>query len=283
MNVKELLESRDIPYKESGKDCVIRCLNPEHEDRNPSMRIDKTLGIFRCMSCNYKGNLFVLFGERYSPLQAKRERLKSLLNLKRAEGVGLQPPSSIVPYDGNWRNISPETYEKFEAFTCHEKDYVGRIVFPIRDITGKICAFQGRHTTGGEPKYLNSPPNAKLPLYPKIRPYKGTAILVEGIFDVLNLWDKGIHNTVACFGAGNVSADKLSILKLQGVSTLYTFLDGDKAGQEAVQDIKSACNLIDLEHKNIYVEGKDPGELSLQTVKSLKNKIYGEQHESSNY
>ena len=34
-----------------GKDYVVSCLNPEHDDKNPSMRIDQITGIFNCFSC----------------------------------------------------------------------------------------------------------------------------------------------------------------------------------------------------------------------------------------
>ena len=34
-------------------------------------------------------------------------------------------------------------------------------------------------------------------------------ILVEGIFDVLNLHDKGLPNAVCCFGTRNISVEKL--------------------------------------------------------------------------
>ena len=57
MTVEELLEQQKIPYKVSPKDFVVRCLNPEHDDHNPSMRIDRVTGIYNCFSCGYKGNL----------------------------------------------------------------------------------------------------------------------------------------------------------------------------------------------------------------------------------
>ena len=58
MNVEELLESKRIAYIPKGADYEISCLNPEHPDRNPSMRVDRITGIFNCVSCEYKGNLF---------------------------------------------------------------------------------------------------------------------------------------------------------------------------------------------------------------------------------
>ena len=153
MNVQELLEQKDVHFIQKGKDFVVRCLNPEHEDRNPSMRIDQIDGRFNCFSCGYKGSIFVHFGEKASMMQMKREVVKRKIQEKRAENVGLPFPTHYMPYVGNWRNISPRTYKKFEAFEHTGKDYISRINFPIRDISGKIVAFQGSHTAAGEPKY----------------------------------------------------------------------------------------------------------------------------------
>ena len=61
MIAEELLQSKGIQYQVSGKDAKIHCLNPEHDDTNPSMRVDRITGIFHCFSCGYKGNLFTYF------------------------------------------------------------------------------------------------------------------------------------------------------------------------------------------------------------------------------
>ena len=85
MNVQELLESKQIHFIPKGKDFVVRCLNPEHEDRNPSMRIDQIDGRFNCFSCEFKGNLFTHFGEAATGLQLRREVIKRKIQEKRAE------------------------------------------------------------------------------------------------------------------------------------------------------------------------------------------------------
>ena len=72
MIVDELLTAQGIEFRHSGKDYLIRCLSPDHEDRNPSLRIDKTTGIFNCLSCGYSGNLFNHFGEKPYWLQIRR-------------------------------------------------------------------------------------------------------------------------------------------------------------------------------------------------------------------
>jgi len=275
MTVQELLQSKGIDYLAKGKDFLVRCLNPEHDDSNPSMRVDRTTGIYNCFSCGYKGNVFTLYGEKVSQLQLKRELLKNKINEKRADSVGLSFPLSYTSYTGNWRGIKPETYKKFEAFQHHDREYLGRIVFPIRDLTGRIVAFNGRHTTNGIPKYYIAPPKAKLPLYPSdANPIRSTCLLVEGIFDMLNLHDKGLNNAICCFGTKNISKDKLGILKLRGVQRVDIFFDGDTPGQAAALEVKAMAEEIGLYTRNINLEGRDPGDLSEEQVVNLKNQLY---------
>lgn len=276
MNVEDLLRSKDIYYMPKGGDFLISCLNPEHPDRNPSMRVDQVTGIFNCFACEYKGNLFKHFGEKVDQLQLRRQLIIKKIREKRAESVGLSFPSNYMPYLGNWRNIRPETYKKFEAFQHPGKDFISRIVFPVRDRTGNIRAFIGRHTDVGTPKYLNSPAGAKMPLFPTVQPINGAVILVEGIFDMLNLHDKGLTNAMCCFGVKNVDEEKLAMLSIQGVDQIDIFLDNDEAGQTASTRIQDLCEKMGMAHRNIKFGNKqiDAGALTEGQVVSLKTKLY---------
>lgn len=274
MTVEELLVSKQVYFIPKGADCVVTCLNPEHPDKNPSMRIDKITGIFGCFTCGYRGNIFTHFGEKANQLQLRRELLKRKIREKRSESVGLSFPKGSVPYVGNWRNIKPETYKRFEAFQHHDSDYIGRINFPIRDISGRILAFSGRHTTGGVPKYMISPAGAKLPFFPIVVPIKGSIILVEGIYDMINLHDKGLTNAVCTFGTQTITEEKLRMLSIQGVEEIVIFFDGDDAGQTAAEKIKEMVELVGLTSRNVCLQGTDPGALPEQSVKTLKSKIY---------
>lgn len=278
MNVEELLIDKDIRYLPKGKDFAVRCLSPEHEDRNPSMRIDKISGIFNCFACGFKGNIFQLYGEKANYMQIKRELLKQKIRDKRADSIGLTMPKGFMPYVGNWRDISPETYKKFKAFQHANAPYASRIVFPITDISGRIVGFNGRHTSGGVPKYMISPPGAKLPLFPAVTPIRSTVILVEGIFDMLNLHDKGLTNAVCCFGTKNVNEDKLRILKISGVTKIDIFFDGDEPGQKAAEAIKKLCGDADLVTRNIHIKDRDPGSLTASHIANLSKKLYGKDH-----
>ena len=275
MDVETLLQNKDIHYIPKGKDYVVRCLNPDHEDRNPSMKIDQITGIFQCFSCGYKGNVYNRFGERANQLQLRRDLFKKKLTEKRAESVGLSFPQNCLPYVGNWRDIKPETYRKFEAFQNQGNDFVGRINFPIRDISGKIVAFQGRHTSNGLPKYKFSPPGAKLPFFPIVEFIKGSVVLVEGMFDMLNLHDKGMTNAVCCFGTNNFNEAKLAMLAVQGAEYVDVFFDGDDAGQKAAEQVVSMCGKVGLVARNVHLKDTDPGALTQTSVDKLMRKLYG--------
>ena len=275
MNVQDLLVEKQIPFKAKGQDFVVQCLNPDHDDSNPSMYINQTTGLFHCFSCGFKGNLFNHYGRTVNQLQLKREIMKKKIAVKMAESIGLSMPKDYNPYVGNWRNIRPETYKEFDAFLHISDVFRDRINFPIRDISGKIVAFQGRHTAGGTPKYKFSPPGAKIPLYPLSKPRAVEVLLVEGLFDVLNLYDKGLRNAVCCFGTNNINEDKLKMLSIQGVSRVGVFFDGDDAGQKAAERIIGMCEKVGLLARNIHLKDMDPGALTESQVRNLERRLYG--------
>ena len=76
MTVEDLLKEQKIPYKQSPRDFIVKCLNPEHDDNNPSMRIDRVTGIYNCFSCGFKGNLFKHFDAPSNALDIKREKFR---------------------------------------------------------------------------------------------------------------------------------------------------------------------------------------------------------------
>jgi DNA primase len=279
MRVDELLQEKRIEYKVSGRDFLVKCLNPEHADTHPSMRIDQVTGIFNCFSCGFRGNAFTHFGEAANFLDIRRQKLKTVIQETRSSSVGFKFPKGFIPYEGNWRQIKPETYKHFEAFLHHDRSFNGRVVFPIRDITGKVVAFNGRHMTMTEtPKYLIYPPQAVLPLYPSaVNSIKGRVILVEGIFDLVNLFDKGLTNAICCFGTRNVDKEKLSILKMQNIVGLDIIFDGDEAGQTAAEDIKTMGEALGMLVRNIDLgNGIDPGSLAQTQVNKLRERLYNE-------
>ena len=110
----------------------------------------------------------------------------------------------------------------------------------------------------------------------KVKPINNRVILVEGIFDCLNLWDNGLRNTVCCFGTQQMDWYKLSLLKLQGVQGIDIMFDGDEAGQKATEQIKTIAEKMELSVQKITLrDGQDPGGLTPAQIKKVKERLYG--------
>lgn len=115
-----------------------------------------------------------------------------------------------------------------------------RVLFPIYELSGRICGFGGRIVGDGQPKYMNSPDS---PVYNKSRLLLGLyqqkeairrrnqAVIVEGNFDMISLVCHGFENVVAPLGTA-VTREQLRLLKRYAEEVVLLF-DGDAAGVAA--------------------------------------------------
>jgi DNA primase len=121
----------------------------------------------------------------------------------------------------------------------------GRLLFPIKDVQGRVVAFGGRAMGTEDPKYLNSP---ETPLYvkghtlyafdlakPQIRE-KNRALVVEGYVDCLMAHQHGFTETVAALGTA-FTASQLGLLR-RYCDEVITFFDADAAGKKATQRVE---------------------------------------------
>lgn len=281
--ILELLRQKNIDFKDTGGDILIHCLNPEHEDNHPSLRVDRETGVFHCLSCGFgKGipSIFHYFNEgmfRQSPrLIQVRKRITEILRSTQT----LVIPDSARLYDSDFRGISAATLKKYFAFQ-HEEDWEGRIVFPITDSVGRIVVFLGRTLNGkASPKYMLKPKDIPAPLFPQ-RYNEQVIIMTEGIFDMLNLEDKGLTNSIACFGTHQFSmdntADKLAPYILSGTKAIVILLDNDTSGNAAAEKvarmIRDKTRLAPIIANHLLPKDKDPGELDAEEVAELAKNI----------
>jgi DNA primase len=274
--VLELIQKNDLKFSVSGRDYLIKCLNPDHSDSNPSFRVDKVSGVAHCFACGFKTNLFKYYGVFTNPVPIKIMALKEKLEALKRFGQELELPDGYTPWTKQFRGVSAQTLKYFGAFYTNQVEKLqDRIVFPVKDITGKNVVFVGRHTLSqGNPRYVNYPQGVKIPLFPSHLPSGySSVVIVEGMFDMLNLYDKGCENVVCAFGTNtlqNETKSKLLPFKAQGVTHVYLLFDGDDAGRKAAQLLKP---LIEAEGFVVEVvdlpDGTDPGELDLENVRSI--------------
>jgi DNA primase len=200
-----------------------------------------------------------------------------------AASKGLDMPQGYALFEREFRGISSQTLMAYEAFT--HKDFEDRLVFPLKDVSGKIRAFIGRHMFSNSGKrYDIKPRHAKIPFFPhNYEIVNGTIIIVEGIFDALNLIDKGVPNVVSIMGLQTLNEknykEKLADFKLRGVSKIIILYDGDTPGRKQAEMIEPL-----LQSENIHTEridlpdDVDPGGLSVEDVEQLKTIIHNEQN-----
>jgi len=122
----------------------------------------------------------------------------------------------------------------------HYDRFRGRIIFPIRDISGNVIAFGGRVMDDSLPKYLNSP---ETPLYSKSNVLYcldkakeagrklGYFIIVEGYLDALACHQYGVQNAVATLGTA--LTDGHMRLMRRFAQKLVLIFDPDPAGVKA--------------------------------------------------
>lgn len=194
----------------------------------------------------------------------------------------LHLPLNRECWDKEYRGIKSETLAKFDAFTIENEEFGGRIVFPIYDIHGSIACFIGRYIhSNAKPKYLIRPAHAIVPLYPAIpEPVNGSIILVEGLFDMINLYDKGLPNGVAIMTASlgkkrDKVLEKFTNFKLQGINKIYIMLDGDEAGRKGAKQIENHLKNTFMTEIIELPDGQDPGGFDQDTVTELRKYLYG--------
>ena len=147
----------------------------------------------------------------------------------------------------------------------------GRIMIPIRDVSGRAIGFGGRIMPGAEgPKYLNSPATA---LFDKSRTLYGIdlakgairreklTVIVEGYTDVMAAHQAGFANVVASLGTALTHGQvELANRYADAVALAY---DVDLAGEAATQRglLEELGPVVSKVRVIRIPSGKDPDEL----------------------
>ena len=122
----------------------------------------------------------------------------------------------------------------------HYDRFRGRIIFPIRDLSGNVIAFGGRVMDDSLPKYLNSP---ETPVYSKSSILYGLDrakeqgrrlgyfIVVEGYLDAIACHQHGVQNAVATLGTA-LTEGHIRLMRRFAQKVVLIF-DPDPAGVRA--------------------------------------------------
>lgn len=276
MDIITILEDRGIEYRKTNDPnrILIRCTSGEHQDKNPSLSYHLEKNVFKCWSCDFKGGsgkfLQSIGITTRVPVETKqsfkveklRQRITSII-----ERDNVRMPSVIRAVDFPFKGIDESVLREFEAFTAEELGLEDYICFPVTQF-GRLKFIEGRlrnTQVSKRPKYYRRPAGASASkvMFPLDKITKTNhVILVEGIFDMLNLWQHGVKNALCIFGTQNFGQAKINLLDQIGVTRVSLLMDGDSAGTRAASNIQKMLEQNNLETEIITLPpGKDPGDL----------------------
>jgi len=158
----------------------------------------------------------------------------------------------------------------------HYDRFKGRVMFPIHSMSGRVLGYGGRILANNKKaaKYLNSPESD---IYHKSKVLYGiyyakqsiakedNCFLVEGYTDVIQFYQKGIHNVVSSSGTA-LTPDQIRLIN-RLTKNITVLFDGDAAG------IRASLRGIDLileQGMNVKVctfpDGEDPDSFAKQNT-----------------
>lgn len=252
------------------------------EDRSPSFSINRG-GLWMCFSCKAKGNLKHLhkaFGggdmDWQESLKAMGVQLRSnqfKIEVRR-DGASIDLPSDFLPYTEPG-NVPPEISKRLgwdatEFFGLGRSDIgrnKNRCVIPIR-FKDKTVGYHSRALSADlAPRYYNP---AGFDIKCHVFNYDsctvgGEVILVEGAFNAMSMWEKGMPNVLAVFGTQFTAYQLKKILSLNPASIVICF-DRDSSPARPGQKAAKKLGMLIQDAVPTYIMplpiDKDPNDLS---------------------
>jgi hypothetical protein len=188
----------------------------------------------------------------------------------------------------------PETLDHFDVGLCNKpgKEMYNRVVVPFYDDSGTRmlgCTARSLHEKCEACKLYHNPASqcpskAEKGLYPKWRhsgnpgstlynwwhaKHKvretGKLILVEGPGDVWRLWEAGIENAVAMFGAGLTDEQQI-VIERSGAMNISIVRDNDATGEMSEAKLKDELSFYKLRFIVPPAGYKDVGAMPTELV-----------------
>lgn len=197
--------------------------------------------------------------------------------------LGYAPSSGGLATFMRQKGINIDRLNQAGLLSQNRETFHDRIIFPIFNLSGRIIGFGGRSIDDYiQPKYLNSP---ETPIFKKgeilyglfqtkeLMRAKSEAILVEGYFDLLSLYQHNIKNISAPLGTA--LTENQSLLLSRYVRKVNILFDGDMSGIKAA--LRAIGILINAQvdvHITVLPEEYDPDKFIKENgVDNLNNLI----------
>lgn len=220
--------------------------------------------IYQKATLFYQNNLASILGKSAREYLAARKISKETINEFKI-GLSLNKPTMLKDFLIQ-NKYDEEMLEQLGLIKNGYDLFQDRVMFCYDDLSGNIVGYSARILdASNQPKYINSPGS---PIFNKgslLLNYQrakdaarmsGVVIVVEGIIDVIRLYEIGIKNVVALMGT---SISKEQIKELQKMAShVYLMLDGDDAGRKAMLQATDLAKRCGTDFKVIVIPDGDP-------------------------
>jgi DNA primase len=261
-----ILDYYGINLKSNGKNRLSGCCPLHKGDNQNAFHVDLDKNLFNCFTHCGGGSIFdfVMKMEKLSFYKAALKIWKTFYLEYNKQNDS--EPYLKLQYQHQYlqkRGIDENIARYFQLGYCKAGIMKNRIAIPIIDIDKKCVAYCGRTVDENVyPKYL-FPKHFKKSKYlfniQNILPCDEKPVfIVEGFFDCIHISKLGF-DAIALMGR-TISIHQLNLLK-QINRFFILMLDGDKAGQEAMTQIKKEMTKANLDFKSVYLIGKKEPEL----------------------
>jgi 5S rRNA maturation endonuclease (ribonuclease M5) len=183
------------------------------------------------------------------------------------------------------RGLDPNLAQRFNLGYANKGDMRNRIVFPVKNIDGKIVGFTGRtildQTKFKVPKWVHLPKkrfhtNINLFNIDKAKRYvrqTNSIILVEGPIDILKLEMAGYKNAVAVFGL-NITSGQLELIQKCGAIHILLAFDPDRIDSREVRNTICKLQEKDFDVEILRWQGEeDIGAMEINKLNDVFSKI----------
>ena len=240
-------------YSERGDEIVCKCLF--HDDKTPSLHLNKAKGIYHCFGCEAKGNIidFVSSVEGIS-----KEEAKEKLHIEDESEFNIFPEQTPLHEYAVLKQLPEPFLKSIGISNGHNND----IKIEYLDEEGELIALKHRKM----PKEFWWEKRSRVSFYglSNLSSYNNDYIIVvEGESDTQTLWWKGIQ-AIGIPGAKNVgTVFKKNPNVLNKFEKIYVHRDKDEgAGNIFVKSVAKALYPKEVFEINSEVLGaKDPSEL----------------------
>lgn len=265
----------------------MRCINPAHRDRDPSMSYDAKTQRLHCFGCGKSYDIFDVIALDYPACGTFPQQVRKACELfslpvpeEMATGTGrLVTPRSAPRGDytrfvedsvrrfgcgGDYfakRGIPQDLCEKHRLF---QRD--GRAYLPV--FQGEKCvSYCARAIDGRKPRYQNSPGSAAVFGMDALEKQDGDLLVAESVFDALSAEACGVEAVALC-GAANTGKLLELCGKKPGLAGRRFLLAGDRdsAGERMNGELERGLAKLGIACTRIQIPG-DAKDLNEALVK----------------